>query len=77
MTVVLAVASMAGGIVIGLLFGWAMQQALSDLGVSRLAIPWGLLVVFAVIAALLGLVASIAPAIRASRIKVLEAISYE
>ena len=65
------------GIVIGLLFGWAMQQALSDLGVSRLAIPWGLLVVFALIAALLGLVASIAPAIRASRIKVLEAISYE
>jgi putative ABC transport system permease protein len=63
--------------VIGLLFGWAMQQALSDLGVSRLAIPWGLLVVFALIAALLGLVASIAPAIRASRIKVLEAISYE
>ena len=65
------------GIAIGLLFGWAMQQALSDLGVSRLAVPWGLLVVFAVIAALLGLVASIAPAIRASRIKVLEAISYE
>jgi putative ABC transport system permease protein len=65
------------GIAIGLLFGWAMQQALSDLGVSHFAIPWGLLVVFAVIAALLGLVASIAPAIRASRIKVLDAISYE
>jgi putative ABC transport system permease protein len=65
------------GIGVGLLFGWAMQQALSDLGVSRLAVPWGLLVVFAVIAAVLGLVASIAPAIRASRIKVLEAISYE
>jgi putative ABC transport system permease protein len=65
------------GIAIGLLFGWAMQQALSDLGVSRLAVPWGLLVVFAVIAGLLGLFASIAPAIRASRIKVLEAISYE
>ena len=65
------------GIAIGLLFGWAMQQALADLGVSRLAVPWGLLATFAVIAALLGLVASIAPAIRASRIKVLEAISYE
>jgi putative ABC transport system permease protein len=65
------------GIAIGILFGWAMQQALADLGVSHFSVPWGLLVVFAVLAALLGLVASIAPAIRASRIKVLEAIAYE
>jgi putative ABC transport system permease protein len=65
------------GIAIGILFGWAMQQALSDLGVSAFAVPWGLLVVFAVVAGLLGLVASIAPAVRASRIKVLEAIAYE
>ena len=41
------------------------------------AVALGWTGVFAVIAALLGLVASIAPAIRASRIKVLEAISYE
>ena len=65
------------GIVIGILFGWAMQQALADLGFSVFAVPYGLLVVFAVIAALLGMVAAIAPAIRASRIKVLEAITYE
>jgi putative ABC transport system permease protein len=65
------------GIAIGILFGWAMQQALADLGVSAFAVPWGLLVAFAVVAALLGLVASIAPAVRASRIKVLEAIAYE
>jgi ABC-type lipoprotein release transport system permease subunit len=32
---------------------------------------------FAVVAALLGLLASIAPAIRASRIEVLQAIAYE
>ena len=54
-----------------------MQQALADLGFSVFAVPYGLLVVFAVIAALLGMVAAIAPAIRASRIKVLEAITYE
>ena len=65
------------GISIGILFGWAMQQALADLGVRAFAVPWDLLVVFAIVAALLGLLASIAPAIRASRIKVLEAISYE
>jgi putative ABC transport system permease protein len=65
------------GIAIGILFGWAMQQALADLGVSAFAVPWGLLVVFAVVAGVLGLFASIAPAVRASRIKVLDAIAYE
>jgi putative ABC transport system permease protein len=65
------------GIAIGIVFGWAMQQALSDLGVSHLTIPIGMLAGFAVVAALLGLLASIAPAIRASRIEVLQAIAYE
>ncbi|MDQ4108573.1 MAG: FtsX-like permease family protein, partial [Actinomycetota bacterium] len=65
------------GIAIGIVFGWAMQQALADLGVSHLTIPVGMLVGFAVVAALLGLLASIAPAIRASRIEVLQAIAYE
>ncbi len=65
------------GIAIGILVGWAMQLALADLGVSAFAVPWGLLVVFAVVAAILGLIASIVPAIRASRIKVLDAIAYE
>ena len=65
------------GIAIGILFGWAMQQALADLGFSRLAVPVWLLAGCAVIAAFLGLLASIAPAIRASRIQILQAIAYE
>jgi putative ABC transport system permease protein len=65
------------GIAIGILFGWAMQQALADLGVEVFAVPWGLLAGFAVVAAALGLIASIAPAVRASRIQVLDAIAYE
>jgi putative ABC transport system permease protein len=65
------------GIGIGILFGWAMQQALADLGVSHLTIPTGMLAGFAVVAAVLGLLASIGPAIRASRIEVLQAIAYE
>lgn len=65
------------GIAIGILFGWAMQQALADLGVEVFAVPWGLLAGFAVVAALLGLIASIVPAVRASRIEVLQAIAYE
>jgi putative ABC transport system permease protein len=45
--------------------------------VNRFAVPGGLLVGYAIVAAILGLAASIAPAIRASRIRVLEAIAYE
>jgi putative ABC transport system permease protein len=75
--VIVSLLGAALGIAIGILFGWAMQLALSDLGVSTFAVPWGLLVVFAVVAAILGLLASIAPAVRASRIKVLDAIAYE
>jgi putative ABC transport system permease protein len=75
--VIVSLLGAALGIAIGIVFGWAMQQALADLGVSHLTIPTGMLAGFAVVAALLGLLASIAPAIRASRIEVLQAIAYE
>jgi putative ABC transport system permease protein len=75
--VIVSLLGAALGIAIGIVFGWAMQQALADLGFSELAIPVGLLAGYAVVAAFLGLLASIAPAIRASRIRVLEAIAYE
>jgi putative ABC transport system permease protein len=75
--VIVALLGAVLGIAIGILFGWAMQLALADLGVSAFAVPWDLLVVFAVVAAVLGLIAAIVPAIRASRIEVLDAISYE
>jgi putative ABC transport system permease protein len=75
--VIVSLLGAALGIAIGILFGWAMQQALADLGFSELAIPVGLLAGYAVVAAFLGLLASIAPAVRASRIRVLDAIAYE
>jgi putative ABC transport system permease protein len=75
--VIVSLLGAALGIAIGIAFAWTMQQALADLGVSAFAVPWSLLVAFAVIAAILGLLASIAPAVRASRIRVLEAIAYE
>ena len=75
--VIVSLLGAALGIAIGILFGWAMQLALADLGVSAFAVPWGLLVVFAIVAAILGLIASIVPAVRASRIEVLDAIAYE
>jgi len=75
--VVIAVLGAVLGVIVGVLFGWAMQRALTDLGVDTLAIPFGQLVVFIVLAGLAGVVAAVWPARRAARLDVLAAIAYE
>ena len=65
------------GILIGILFGWALQQALANQGVTQLKIPVGQLVFYLVFAGLIGVLAAIWPARRAAKLDVLEAISYE
>jgi putative ABC transport system permease protein len=76
-SVIIAVLGATFGVVIGVLFGWAMQQALDGLGIDTLAIPWGQLLVFLVLAALAGVLAAVWPARRAARLDVLSAIAYE
>jgi putative ABC transport system permease protein len=75
--VIIAVLGALLGLVVGILFGWALQRALSDVGIDQLAIPVGQLVLMLIVAALIGVIAAILPARRASRINVLEAITYE
>jgi putative ABC transport system permease protein len=75
--VIIAVLGALLGLVVGILFGWALQRALSDVGISQLAIPVAQLVFMLIVAALIGVIAAILPARRASRINVLEAITYE
>jgi putative ABC transport system permease protein len=53
-----------------------VTKALSGHGVS-FAVPGSQLVVFVVVAVAAGLLAAIAPARRASRLKVLESLQYE
>jgi putative ABC transport system permease protein len=65
------------GVVIGIGFGWALQQALAGEGFSELGIPGGQLAIYVVLAAVLGVLFAIFPARRAARLNVLEAISYE
>ena len=65
------------GVAVGVLFGWAVVNALPDAIISQLDVPWGTLVLYVVIAGVAGLVAAFFPAIRASRLNVLDAISYE
>jgi putative ABC transport system permease protein len=43
----------------------------------RFSIPWDQLVVFAVIAVIVGILAAIMPARRAARLNVLQALQYE
>jgi putative ABC transport system permease protein len=76
-SIIIAVFGAVLGITIGVLFGWALQQALASEGVSEFVVPVGQLAVYLVLAALAGVVAAIWPARRAARLNVLEAISYE
>jgi putative ABC transport system permease protein len=63
--------------VIGIAFGWALQQALASEGFSELGIPGGQIAIYVVAAALLGVVFAIFPARRAANLNILEAIAYE
>jgi putative ABC transport system permease protein len=76
-SVIIAVFGALLGTAVGVFFGWAMVQALSDQGITELAIPGGQLVVFIVLAALAGVLAAWFPARRAAKLDVLAAIAYE
>ncbi|MDE0578291.1 MAG: FtsX-like permease family protein, partial [bacterium] len=65
------------GITVGVLFGWATVEIIPDNFVSSFAIPWGTLWIYLVVVAVAGLLAASIPARRASRLNVLDAISYE
>jgi putative ABC transport system permease protein len=64
------------GMVLGLIFAALIAQPLKDEGFT-LSYPVGSLIVLLVLAALLGVLAAIAPARRASRLDVLESLQYE
>jgi hypothetical protein len=63
------------GLSVGVFFGWAVVQALSDEGISTLAIPVPTLAIVTTVAAIAGVAASVLPGRRASRLDVLEAIA--
>lgn len=65
------------GAVIGVLFGWAAVVVIPDSFISAFAVPWFTLIIYMVVAAVAGLVAAYFPARRASRLNILDAISYE
>ncbi|MFR9779071.1 ABC transporter permease [Micromonospora sp. MS34] len=65
------------GVVVGTGLGTAVIRALKDEGFTHLVLPWGQMVTFLILAAIIGVVAAALPAIRAARINVLGAIAHD
>jgi putative ABC transport system permease protein len=75
-SVVTALIGAVLGLPLGVFLAWMVTKALSGQGVS-FSIPANLLGIFVVVAIVAGVLAAIAPARRASRLKVLESLQYE
>ncbi|WP_225839504.1 ABC transporter permease [Streptomyces sp. NK08204] len=76
-SVVIAVFGAVLGLGLGLVWGVCMQQVLALRGLTALAIPWGTIVAVVIGSAVVGIVAALLPALRASRMNVLAAIAHE
>jgi len=76
-SVILATFGALIGIVVGTLMGLALVSSLRQQGISETTVPVGRLVLFLLLAALLGLVAAGWPARRAARLDVLAAITAQ
>ena len=75
-SVTIAVLGAVLGMALGLLIGVLLQRALKE-DLTSLGLPVGQLALFLVIAVFVGVLAAVVPAIRASRLNVLTAISTE
>ena len=73
-SVITAVIGGVLGTVIGVVFAWLTTQALDDLGLG-FAIPAGQLVLFGVLAVVVGVLGAIVPARRAARLDILQAVA--
>ncbi|WP_225640821.1 ABC transporter permease [Streptomyces werraensis] len=76
-SVVIAVFGAVLGLALGLVWGVCIQQVLALEGMTAFAVPWGTVVAVVVGSAVVGVAAALLPALRASRMNVLEAIAHE
>jgi putative ABC transport system permease protein len=66
----------AGGLGVGVFFGWSMVRALHDQGFTVFRVPLVTLVFIAALAAFFGVLAAVVPARRAAKLDVLRAIAH-
>ncbi|MCW2605157.1 MAG: hypothetical protein JWN61_3292 [Pseudonocardiales bacterium] len=76
-SVIIALFGALLGVVVGVGFGIALQQALSDQGIEKLALPWLQLIIYVIVAAIIGVLAAVLPARRAAKLNILNAIKTE
>jgi putative ABC transport system permease protein len=76
-SVLIALIGALEGLVVGLVFGWALVRALGTAGVTVFSVPVGQLIAIAVLAGLAGVVAGAGPSRRAARLDILHAITTE
>jgi putative ABC transport system permease protein len=74
-SVITAVLGTLQGIVVGLLLGYAIVVALRSQGLNTFTVPWGALIFVVVLAFVIGVVAAIYPAYKATKVDVLDAIA--
>ncbi len=76
-SIIIAVFGAVLGTAVGIFFGWAMVRALKDQGLTVFSVPVGQLLLYVVVAGILGVIAAIWPARRAAKLDVLRAITTE
>jgi putative ABC transport system permease protein len=76
-SVVIAVFGALLGIVLGLVFGISLQHKIADEGVEVLSIPVVQILMFVVLAGLIGVLAAVWPARRAAKLDVLRAVTTD
>ncbi|MFI6206035.1 ABC transporter permease [Streptomyces sp. NPDC051041] len=76
-SVVIAVFGAVLGLALGLLWGVCAQQVLALQGMTAFAVPWGTVVAVVAGSVVVGVVAALLPASRASRMNVLAAVAHE
>jgi putative ABC transport system permease protein len=76
-SLVIALFGTVEGLVLGMLFGWAIVAAMRNQGITHLVFPVQQLLIIAGLAGLAGFVAAIAPARRAAKLNILQAVTTE
>lgn len=76
-SVVISVFGALLGLAVGTGLGTATARALQSEGIDHLTLPWSQMLTYLLLAALIGVVAAVLPAIRAARTDTLRAIAHE
>jgi len=76
-SVIIALQGTVLGLLIGVLFGWAIVHAINIFGAGVVSIPYRTLVIIVILAAIAGVVTAISPARRAAKLNILRAIVTE